>query len=425
MKKLCMLLVLLFIGLASGELTESSLSPVESTDVAVSVDGGAPEVIIHSPLNITYNNATPILVNYTVNDITHDSTWYWVDNGMNISTNESFFLDLAEGEYQLRIYANDSLGRINFSEVFFSVNNSIIFCGNNQCDVSESCSSCEVDCGVCPEPPPDDDGGGGGNGGGGGGDSSREVDFEVNPELININIKQGETKREFIEIKNTDRKELIFKIASGLSSELVNLSETRFSLNAGETKRLAIDFTALEDKEPGLFLGEIIVSSEKTVKKVLVSMEITSKEALFDIKIEILEEYLSVFPGEDLFATLTIISLGREGEVDTNVIYQIKDEDGNLILEREEVISVETEEIFSREFLIPSDVEPGDYLLYTSVSYNGDIGSSSQWFEVVLPGERRESNTVWILLIILIIILILYILKKRSKKHHKRRKKSK
>jgi len=91
MKKLCILIVLLFIGLASGEFHGGSLSPAESTDVSVSVDGEAPEIMIHSPLNITYNNATPILVNYTINDITHDSTWYWLNDGINITINSSFW----------------------------------------------------------------------------------------------------------------------------------------------------------------------------------------------------------------------------------------------------------------------------------------------------------------------------------------------
>jgi len=145
----------------------------------------------------------------------------------------------------------------------------------------------------------------------------------------------------------------------------------------------------------------------------LVSIEVTSRDVLFDIKIEILEEYLAVSPGEKILASVTIFSLGREGRVDTEIKYQIKSRDGKSILEKEEVIAVDVETSILREFFIPSDAEPGDYILYASVKYNGQIGSASQWFEVVQPGGREKNITLWIFLGILVVLVILFISKSR------------
>ena len=137
-----------------------SFSPEERGNVLVIVDGDPPVINIISPLNTTYNNATPLLVNYTISDQSLDSIWYSINNQQNITISSPFYLDLAEGNYIIRIYANDSFNRINFSEVYFSINNSIVFCGNNISNAGESCTNCQIDCGVCPPSTPPGSSGG-------------------------------------------------------------------------------------------------------------------------------------------------------------------------------------------------------------------------------------------------------------------------
>lgn len=137
------------------------------SDVSVTIDESYPIIIISHPTNTNYNNATPLSVNFSIIEISLDSIWYWLNNGMNISINGNFTLNLPEGSYRLRIYANDSLNRINFSEVNFTINNSINFCGNFVCNQEENCISCPQDCGSCP--PSGSSGGSGGSSGGGSG----------------------------------------------------------------------------------------------------------------------------------------------------------------------------------------------------------------------------------------------------------------
>lgn len=161
MKKIWLFVLILFsITLVS---SLDALSPSQGTDVDITIDGDFPLITILNPQPTTYSNFTPLLVDFTVDDLTLDKIWYTLDNGTtNITITIPFNLELAEDNYTIIIYANDSFSRTNSSQVNFNINNSIPFCGNSICDGGESCSSCSSDCGTCPAPP---SGGGGGSSG--------------------------------------------------------------------------------------------------------------------------------------------------------------------------------------------------------------------------------------------------------------------
>ena len=180
------LVILLLFVLISLNLVSAPMSGESEVDVII--DGDAPSIIILSPGPINYRNNTPILANYNVFDQTHDSTWYWLNNGINASINSSFYLSLAEGNYVLRIYANDSLSRINFSEVSFTVNNSLPACSDSICSANENCNSCQQDCGQCS--PTQTNGETGETNGGGGKLAARKTAEE---DIINIEILRPET----------------------------------------------------------------------------------------------------------------------------------------------------------------------------------------------------------------------------------------
>ena len=148
MKNIILLSLILF--LIPFSQAEQSLSPSGQSDIRIVVDGEPPVVNIINPKNTVYNNATPLLVNYTIFDVTHDSTWYSINNQENITISAPFYINLPEGNYLLVIHANDSFNRINFSEVNFTINNSAPFCGNAVCNIGESCSNCPIDCSQCP-----------------------------------------------------------------------------------------------------------------------------------------------------------------------------------------------------------------------------------------------------------------------------------
>ena len=83
-------------------------------------DNIGPNVTIVSPINRVYNTGL-ILLNITaVDDIAIDRVWYEL-NGVNYSYS-SHYMNLTEGYYTIRAYANDSSGNIDWDGVTFLVN---------------------------------------------------------------------------------------------------------------------------------------------------------------------------------------------------------------------------------------------------------------------------------------------------------------
>ncbi|MBA2860537.1 Ig-like domain-containing protein, partial [Methanococcus maripaludis] len=107
-------------------VTANATDMAENSNVAedsVTVDTNTPMVTINNP-ELDYNYSTNIL-NVTVDDVSVDTVIAEIDNGSvleNITLTESngYFgnsiYEFAEGEYFVRIYANDSFGRINLTE---------------------------------------------------------------------------------------------------------------------------------------------------------------------------------------------------------------------------------------------------------------------------------------------------------------------
>jgi C1A family cysteine protease len=95
--------------------------------------------------------------NETCNSDNSSTIWYSDSNSCFSMTNLSSDL---QGKQENQTILN---GCINNSAI-----ENVSFCGDGTCDNNEDCSSCALDCGVCPVPISAPSGGGGGGGGGGG-----------------------------------------------------------------------------------------------------------------------------------------------------------------------------------------------------------------------------------------------------------------
>src|SRR3989344_7183765 len=90
--------------------------------------------------------------------------------------------------------------------------------------------------------------GGGAVTGGGGGEISALRDFLVQPDLLKVTIKQGETKREIIRIKNTgDQLINIDSVRGEAVDRFMVISDTSFVIEPGQSREVVIDFFAKED----------------------------------------------------------------------------------------------------------------------------------------------------------------------------------
>ena len=263
-------------------------------------------------------------------------------------------------------------------------------------------------------------GGGGGGGGAGAGSVVKETvsDFTVDKDLIKIVLKQGETKKEFLEIENTGETELDIAVdLKNLKDFIIfpgGISEYSLKLKAGEKQTLQLIFNIADDQEPDVYLGKIVIKGGGLQTSVTTLIEIESEEPLFDVKVEIPIRFIEIIAGEELLAEIILYNPKGTGLIDVEVDYSIKDMDGKVIAKEHETVAVETRTSFIKDFTIPDSAKAGNYILYAKVTYNGIVGSSSSLFNVVekpyVETPAQIEKYFYILYLVIAIIFIFVIL---------------
>ena len=94
-------------------VSEERMITISTSDIV------SPIIIINSPTNTTYTNATQ-LVNISASDPNLDSVWYnW--NGTNTTYTNPVYVTFNEGTNTLYAWANDTFGNINSTSVIFFI----------------------------------------------------------------------------------------------------------------------------------------------------------------------------------------------------------------------------------------------------------------------------------------------------------------
>jgi hypothetical protein len=150
--------------------------------------------------------------------------------------------------------------------------------------------------------------------------------------------------------------------------------------------------------------GSAKVYIQKGDEKLLI---FDSNQVLFDVGIEVLPDYKSIFQGDELLVQITLFNLRGFGKVEVNVKYSIKDSIGNMVATEEEPISVETQTKFVRKLLIPNDLKPGNYVAFVEVTTpKALVGTGSDSFEVASKFGPQRSRIGYVLGIAVAVALI-------------------
>lgn len=241
--------------------------------------------------------------------------------------------------------------------------------------------------------------------------------FSLSKNKINVFITPGETKNETITITNEGNHKIKLNIENLLEGFLI-INEDPFELNRGESKNLIIGVFAREDTIPNLYLGKIVIESERQKKEILVSVEVESQGILLDVRAEINDKYKRILPGDNIFAKIELFNLGGDaGSKDILLEYIIKDYDGREIIKETESLAIETQNIFTKEIGLPLNTKLGSYVFYVRAIYDGKIASSSDNFEVIsIDALKKEKIFAGLIIIILLIFGLIIYYKLREKK---------
>ena len=236
--------------------------------------------------------------------------------------------------------------------------------------------------------------GGGGGGAGGGGGILSVLDFTTDKKTIKVVLKQGQSMEETLSIKNTGTATLdVTTYLQALKEFIVSpdLDEIKTVLSPNEEQLLSLIFKAEENLKPDVYTGEIKVRGGALEKIVNTIIEVESAKPLFDVDVEVLPQYKSIFPGDDIFIDVSLFNIRGFGRVDVVLEYSIRDFQGNTIAIEEETVAVEQQAKFTRELLVPSDISPGAYVATVKVTYEKSVGISSDLFEVKAKAIRLIS----------------------------------
>jgi len=249
--------------------------------------------------------------------------------------------------------------------------------------------------------------------------TSPKKEFEISTERIKVSLKQGETKKQTFKIKNIGKYKKKINISSENLDEFIKLSETEINLDGGESKTITIDFIAREDAKLDLYMGKILVKDEFIEEYIMIVIEVESKEALFDISMEIPKKFKYVMPGEEVSASISLYNLGELKEIDVNFEYIIKNDKGNIITSEKETLAIDKRLSFIKTLEIPENTDYGDYVFYVKVTYNEKTASASALF---LVGEKPffEKEIIPIIIgaitiLIITILIIIYEIRKIKK----------
>jgi len=226
----------------------------------------------------------------------------------------------------------------------------------------------------------------------------------------------------FLNLANQNRLDIIIK------SEILDSSENQVA-SASETVAVETQASFLSklnipaDTQKGDYKLKVTVISDSGNSEAeagfKVITELTNiwnviKHSLFDINIEIPNDYKKINPGNELLANIKLINIGSAGRVDVFLDYKITNSKNETILEKRETVAVETQANFVRMFDIPKSASPGQYKLIAKIVYaDGKEAAAEQSFEVV-----RNSFYTWLFWTagaIVITLLIVLLAKKAGK----------
>ena len=351
-----------------------------------------PAVTIYSPTSTAYSSSL-ISIDIRLNEQGYCK--YSLDSGasnysMTANNSNTGFTtttsSLSNGIYTLYAYCNDTADNINHTQsVSFTVS-------VTPTPVASSTSSSS-------------------SGGGGGGFAVAEDYLSIDVTDLEVPIVVNTVKTRIILLTNSGDSFMNIKIQLRGLDKIMYLEEISFILAPGEKKGIELKFVGPE--KPGIYTGKVLINGQE----IYVSVNVNTKELLFDAGIMIPEEYKSINEGDKLVSQVTLIPMGENPRVDVTLSYIIKDFEGRTFFTESETILIDSQKTFKKEFAT-QNLPAGNYVLGLELVYSNGVATSTSHFKIMKKEKFIVSNYLYVVLlflgggIIIIVIMTLWIIRK-------------
>jgi hypothetical protein len=238
--------------------------------------------------------------------------------------------------------------------------------------------------------------------------------LSVDLDEVVLDMATNSNKARIIKVTNNGASSLKVRASQSGLDDLIILQESSFDLGAGESKDL--EFVFVSYNNTGTYTGNIYVGNFE----IPVSINVRSKELLFDAMIVVPESHKTIRPDEKLEAQVTLIPMGDNPRLDVTLNYLIKDFDGRIYSTESETILVDEEKSFKKEFFT-GNLITGNYVIALELIYPNGVATSSSHFEIsdgFIGGLNLLVFALVLGLVVFGILITLFMVRyKKHKKH--------
>ncbi|MFH1787593.1 MAG: hypothetical protein ABH811_02280, partial [archaeon] len=249
-----------------------------------------------------------------------------------------------------------------------------------------------------------------------------DIDFSKE-ESGSIEIKQGEIKT--FSFNNKVLHEIVIsEIINNSIKLIIRSNPIILALNLGETKQVDMNKDKINDLE--IKLISIINSKAKFSLTKLEGADIVAeeeleeairKEALFDVKVSIVNLFEVVRSGREVIVEIEAFNVNNIGRVDIGIDYYItsKEDNQTKLVEGSDTLAVEAVASFVRSLAVPYNTKAGKYLFNVDVKYQDKLmASGSSEFRVVRNYEIIIVGGIFVLIVVGIFVYLIIIRRKEK-----------
>ncbi|MFH8092932.1 MAG: helicase HerA-like domain-containing protein, partial [Candidatus Aenigmatarchaeota archaeon] len=276
-------------------------------------------------------------------------------------------------------------------------------CGNSICGMGESCVNCVQDCGECGSGLAGPQTSGSGGGGIGGSYTSKcgngvcdadenpfscpqdcMLGFSVKTNLTTDYVRPGTKRGYVLWLSNLASQPLQAEISiNGIVSKILTVKERNVLVSSNKEKEISIELIVPENMESGTYTGEIVVSASGRKERLPVTVFVSKDIQEVQLTVKVITKNLK--PNETLAFEVSIFSLGQKKEFLSQMNYTIKPiKGGDVIYEAYEINYVKTPYQAIKYVRLPANISSGKYYVMVNASYDDEILSSIDSFEVAL-----------------------------------------
>ncbi|MBT7568186.1 hypothetical protein HN630_04745, partial [archaeon] len=245
-------------------------------------------------------------------------------------------------------------------------------------------------------------------GGGGGSVPAKLSGVEVDPAEFNIKKVVGIFDKREVTLSNTGEEELeIMPLLVGLEG-IVGFDNNNFTIAAGKSEVFEFDVNVPE--EVGIYVGKLVFKAGYKILEVPFVLNANPEKSLFDIGVDIPDEYKRIDEGEKLKVQITLLQAALQEQMDVTLDYVIKDYDGGVYLRESETVAVFAQKSFTKEFQVHEFPE-GKYIIGATVTYpDGSaelVATASSQFDI--NQEFFSVNLDYVVIAILVAVILIFV----------------